>query len=474
MVPLVLVISAAMMACDPDDPVARPDPIQDESIPLAVDPNVELLSIACRLAGFREYRQDNASPAYTQAVDAWFSKHASHEAVETLKGLRRSGISYDAPMSLAVHLTPLPALKERCDFNKTPARLDRRWRTAPTRDFVGKLRAFVTDTQFEKFLASQAPYYRSLEARMRNEIDKRSYRSWLDRFFGAKPAAVFSITPSALNGGANYGVSVVFRDGREEIRPVIGLSKWDSESLPLFAEHFVPTVVHEFVHSYTNPLVDAHAEALRESGEKIFQYCRGIMSNQAYGTWKIMIYESVVRACVIRYLDANDDAAVGKKQRKEEVTRGFVWVPELADFLDGYEADRRRHSDLSSFMPQIVSFFTAYAEKYDARMAKVPRVVSMTPANGDQAVDPAVAELIITFSRSMASGSYSFTGGGSGFPKAGRPTWNKEMTTITLPVTLEPNHSYSFGLNSRRHRGFKSQEGLTLDPVKVQFKTRSR
>ena len=46
-----------------------------------------------------------------------------------------------------------------------------------------------------------------------------------------------------------------------------------------------------------------------------------------------------------------------------------------------------------------------------------PKVVSASPDNGQQNVDPKTAELRIVFDQPMRPDSYSLTGGGSSFPK---------------------------------------------------------
>ena len=58
--------------------------------------------------------------------------------------------------------------------------------------------------------------------------------------------------------------------------------------------------------------------------------------------------------------------------------------------------------------------------------AKRPRVVSLNPPNGARDVDPAIAELRVTFDMPMGGG-FSWTGGGPEFPRPragpiGRPT----------------------------------------------------
>jgi hypothetical protein len=116
----------------------------------------------------------------------------------------------------------------------------------------------------------------------------------------------------------------------------------------------VETLVHEFAHSYVNPIVKAHLDALRPAGEKLFAGVEEQMRRQAYGKWETMLYETLVRACVIRYLRANDRGLDALRRTAEDQFRGFLWVGRVADALKAYEKDRATYPTLDAFVPQIV------------------------------------------------------------------------------------------------------------------------
>jgi hypothetical protein len=103
-----------------------------------------------------------------------------------------------------------------------------------------------------------------------------------------------------------------------------------------------------------------------------------------------------------------------------------------------------------------------------------PRVVSMTPPNGADDVDPSkVTELVVEFDRAMQQGSHSWVGGGPTFPKipdGQHPRW-KNPKTCVLPVRLEHDHVYRLGLNSSTFRNFRSAKGVSLEPVSWSFTT---
>lgn len=447
----------------------------EDALEVVVDPRVELLSIVFRLAGNPEYSQGRVA-SYAEAVDAHFGKHRDHAVVETARRLRaQKGVSFDAVMSMAVHLEDARDLKEAVPFNPRPAELDERWTVADARLFLDKLRRFAKEADFEGFRKEHEPLYRTATERFREVIAKEGVLEWFDAFFGARPAASFTVALGMLNGGACYGPRV--RKGKEEVLYcVLGVWSTDEEGLPSFDRTMLPTVVHEFCHSYANPLVYENEKKLKKAGETIFPHVEAEMRRQAYGNWRTMMCESLVRACVVRYVRAKDGPDAARKEVDEQVGRSFLWTPELSELLGEYEAGRDRYPTLGPFLPRVVAFFDDYApgfaEERKKRAERTPHVVSMTPENGATDVDPGLAAITVTFDRPMMAGGYAFVGGGPQYPETtGKPSYDGKRRVITLPVKLKPDWDYEFWLNRGKYNSFRSEDGVPLEPVRVTFRT---
>jgi hypothetical protein len=442
----------------------------------SVDPRVELLSIVFRLAGNPEYNMPNSASPYAEDVARYFGPFREHAVVQAAQRLRaKRGVSYDAVMSLALHLTAPPELKERVPFDAPPPRLDRRWQANEAREFLAQLRAFAAESRFAEFVAAHRALYEEAGARLTREVNRAQYLAWFDKFFGARPRARFYVYVGLLNGGGNYGVGIRFADGAEEITPVIGAWRFDADGMPMFDAAIEDTVAHEFCHSYTNAFVDAHAAALEKPGRQLYDTCATVMADQAYGDWKTMLYESLVRACTVRYMQASGGDARARRQREYEEGRGFVWTGELAELLGTYEREREKYATFDAFMPRVIAFFEAYAPKAAARAAQAPHVVRSTPDSGADDVDPQLALLTVAFDRPMQDQSWSVVGGGPHFPElAGKPSYDKERKVFSVAVRLKPDWSYEFWLNRGEYMAFRSAEGVPLAPVHVTFRTRAQ
>lgn len=440
-----------------------------------VDPRVELMSLIFRLAGSPEYLQAKV-PAYAAAADQHFERHRDHAGVKLARELRREhGVSFDAVMSMAIHVKDAESLAPLVPLDPRPETLDERWQPDDAERFLREAKRFVRQARFTEFLKAHEATYEQATERMQAVLDAHAQLDWFDRFFGARPAATFELALGMLNGGACYGPRVRLRDGTEALYCVLGVWQTDADGAASFDRSVLDTVVHEFCHSYCNVLADANAEGLEPAATRIWPHVAARMKLQAYGSWQTMMRESLVRACVVRYRAAVDGAGGRDEQVRHEEGRGFVWTGPLAALLEEYESARAEYPTLETFMPRVVGFFEEYVEEFEARQAKTPTVVSIAPENGAQDVDPALRAIVVTFDRPMLDGAWAVVRAGPNFPKTiGKPSYDADCKVLTIPVELEADHEYELWLNRGKFDSFQSQERVKLEPVRVTFRTRAR
>ncbi|MBW2701437.1 MAG: DUF4932 domain-containing protein [Deltaproteobacteria bacterium] len=447
---------------------------EKSGIQVLSDPRVELMSIVFRLAGNPEYNMPNSKCPYTDEVEKVFRPFSSHPVVKTAARLRREyGVSYDAPMSLAVHLDGIQKLKLRVPLAPHPANLDKRWKQKETELFLEQARDFMKKTAYRQFLKKHEKTYlgfgKSLEAKIRGQ----NFISWFEDFFGERPGLQTRLLLSAVNGGQSYGTSFLRPDGSEEVYSIIGMYEYDGAGRPVFRDSLFSLIVHEFAHSYVNPLILANQDKLEDAVSRLFGIFGRQMSENAYGTWQIMACETLVRATVQLYLRDQkqaDKAALHLKRMKQ---KGFGWVGALADELDDYRKQRKQKDGLKAFLPRLVEFFEKTAKREEERKKVRPAILSMTPANGTTDVNPNLAQIQVVFDRPMRQG-WSLVGGGKHHPEMGKPSYDSTKKIFSVPVKLKPNWAYKFWLNSQRFQNFASAEGVSLLPIKVEFKTRGK
>ncbi len=456
--------------------VLAQDSASVREVRVVVDSRVELMSIIFRLAGHPEYNQGRLE-GYVEDVEDRFGPHRDHPVVALARQLRSSnGVSYDACMSMAIHLPEIDKLKNGVRLDPRPERLDQRWPVGQTEEFIKLTGDFVEESNFLSFIENYQPLYDISVERMEELLNKRGHLEWFNAFFGERPGAEFTVALGMLNGPQCYGPSIKIDADTEELYCVLGVWESDRRSQPKFDRSMLGTIIHEFCHSYVNRIVDEHEAQFKDAAEQIYPLVESAMQRQAYGTWQIMMKESLVRACVVRYTMAHESKRKVKALIQEEEERQFLWMGELTNLLDEYETQRDKYKTMDAFAPRLIGFFNDYAPKFvkqqQRQQSKSPQVVSITPANGATDVSAKLKEIVIEFDRPMRDGAWSVVGGGPNFPKIkGQPSYDAAKKVLTLRVKLKPNWTYTFGLNSNRFKNFASAEGVPLKPVTVTFST---
>lgn len=421
----------------------------NQLLPPKVDQRVELLSIVFRLAGNKEYiTTDNVS--YVNAIHQHFDKFVDHPLVKYARLLRDSdGISYDAVMTMAVHLKYPPNFDIVDPFltNET----GQRWDAAHAQKFVLLLRQFYEDTDCNVFFQSHKGDYELAQQRFNSLFEKLDV-NWYYKFYGKVPDESFNVIIGLGNGRGNYGPHINLPGGSQKIYAIIGASSFDSSGAPTFeSSAYLPTLIHEFNHSFVNYLTEKHHQQLNGAGAAIFEKEREEMQRQAYPEWEIMMNEALVRASVVMYLkDHNTDTAIADRELKLQMARGFVWIRALVKLLEQYEKQRSTYPTIESFMPEIVRFYDALAPRIksydDDYLQHCARVVSVGPfKNNDITVNAGTSEIIFNFDKELDGVRYFFGAGPKGkehYPKPIKFSFVNNNKSIIMKVELKPNTDY--------------------------------
>jgi len=119
---------------------------------------------------------------------------------------------------------------------------------------------------------------------------------------------------------------------------------------------------------------------------------------------------------------------------------------------------------------------SATAQSADASVDSMPpSVVKTVPQAGDTAVDPALKEIRVTFSKDMITDRmWSF----AQISKETFPTTNGEIhylgdkRTCVMPVKLEPGKTYVVWINQGRFNSFRDKNNTPSVPYQLVFETR--
>jgi hypothetical protein len=442
--------------------------------PAVIDKRVELVSIVFRLAGNPEYNQ-NQFKIYTDAIHNYFDKFKEHPAVQFARRMAdSSGVGFDAPMSLAIHIKQPPELDPLFPFSDTSP--EKRWGKKNAEHFVTLLKQFYRDAKCEEFFSKQAELYKLVEERFRvvtNALDV----SWYKQFYGTAPSGSLNIIIGISNGGCNYGPNVIYPDGKEDAYAIMGTWSVDNNGMPIYkAGYYLSTLIHEFNHSFINYLNEKNISSLEAAGNSVFKPVEEMMRDQAYSTPLYMMNEALVRAAVVRYIARhNPDKDKAPEELKSQLSNGFIWIGGLVDKLEYYENNREKYFTLESFMPEIIEFYNNTAKNMNNLLAKCAHVKSTDGiVNNTAGVSPGITELKLNFDKPIVCENglavYTDPQGVKDFPVVKEGTgFTEDRHTLILKLKLIPNTSYYLRLPGLSHH---TAEGYPLVDYAFEFKTK--
>lgn len=338
-------------------------------IKVEVSETVELMSILARTAGNQEYNMDMAGQ-YTGDTETWFSPYKQHAAVACFQEFKDNySISYDAVASMAIHLAvdggKVKFLGEKVD-------LDKRWTKVNIDDFIDKLNKFYKDTRFHEFFEQHRSFYNEGIKSYETEVMSNFHQDWYARFYGTEPTERFHVIIGFTNGGQNYGPSLHVSGQPREVFAICGYALNPTTGSPFWD---AATLIHEFNHSFVNPLLDVaqNAALVEKVGQKLFMLSQPEMEKQAYNDWRIVVNESIVRAAVFIYIKDYNlvNRGTGDFLFQEVWRKGFRWTPELVACLRNYTANREQYKTLADYYPEIARQLGKYIEDETKRMQNV-------------------------------------------------------------------------------------------------------
>ncbi|MCP4613286.1 MAG: DUF4932 domain-containing protein [Planctomycetes bacterium] len=337
-------------------PKDRPDVA---AIKIEVDPRAELIGIVFRLAGNYEYNQGRIR-SYVRDIERQFGDFDNHPVVKFAARLRsKRRMSCDGPMSLAVYIDR--DFRPRKTFKQWPWGLDGRWKKQETAEFLEQLRQFAAETKFDEFYKAHSTLYETGIRSCRAMMAQYDLQTWIGEFFGVEEMGDMRLVLGFLNGPSNYGPR--FTAGKiHEKYAIIGMSLPDADGNPVFRSSKLEITAHEFCHSFTNPVVDKYMEQLQPAGEKLYAAKAPLMKRIGYQSWRALMYESAVRACVASYIRNSFEPEYLQNYLDKETGCGFVWTKELSNLLRTYEANRDKYPTFESFFPEFVAFFNGYSK----------------------------------------------------------------------------------------------------------------
>lgn len=450
----------------------------NERIRVAPDARVELMSLIFRFAGNREYSQCG-DPDYLPALEKNFAPFKQHEAIRLARELHKKyGVSYDAVATFAIRLKDTEKLELRLPpDSETP--LDKRWPREKIPEFLSALKDFVQKSRYNDFFAANRFRYNEVCRQFDTAYSQIVVMPWLQKFFGSSRQVEMNLIPSFLVTGG-YGCSIDC-DGVFQYCTVAGVNvKLKFDATPAIIQRVAIFTMHEFTHPNSNPWVFSHFPEMEKAAKRALEPVIEIQRRQAYGTAETLMAETFVRAITAVYIQDTYGEKMRKQQLQEELENGFFLVEPLYECLvserekGGKDWHFTQSGDryiklINSSLPMV----EAYEKRQKELRENTPKIIKIIPANEATDVNPKLNAILVTFDRPMRDGCWAVVQVNPElFPKiTGKIHYDSTRTQLTIPVKLEPDHTYLLFLNLGSYNSFMSEQKYRLKDYKYTFRT---
>ncbi len=314
---------------------------------------MELLAVAQHFTSWAPGGHIKSKTSYKEDMDRYFQDFQDHRAIAAVEQLAQAGFTHDAPVGFMLHHGDPPELEQKHPYSDYL--IGRAGGEENLMLLANALRDFAHSTEFMRFYEAHEALYDIQVGEVKSLIEGNDYVQVLEGFYGESRRSYGVILSPLFAGG--YGITVEAEKGYD-IYGVLGPCALRDARVTFACLDYIESIMlHEWSHSFVNPLVDGSYDRFKES-ERLFEPIRATMRNQAYPTWRVCLYEHIVRACEIRLrAKLREDFDKGKFLAYQE-GKGFWYVSQVDSLLDGYEAHREEYPTFGLFAPVIAAGLT--------------------------------------------------------------------------------------------------------------------
>ncbi len=350
---------------------------------LEIDPRVELIQIIYFIANPTWYQERvspylvGASPynyPYMRDVSEYFGNYTNATAVRMVPMMVEEGVAYDAIPEFALHLNPINFSKA---MNWSDMLKYRPWLNVTLLDeFAGAVARFANETDFWKFYNEHRTFYNETLRQFEegNGETILNVTRFEESFFGEN-ASSWTIVPLTLISRHGFGIPMN-RNGGKYVYAFLGFN-YVRDGVPVvhISNTGITFLVHEFAHSFVNPAVDKYY-SLFQPYESLYDPVREKLSMMAYTNFRIMLYETFVRAVEAYYLSVTGSGEEAKR-KLGMYSVSFYFIKEIYNaYVNDYMKHRDVYRNYTDFMPKLAKVVgEVYNETDGEKKVKPPMTV---------------------------------------------------------------------------------------------------
>jgi len=204
--------------------------------------------------------------------------------------------------------------------------------------FLVAFNAFYREIAFDQFLGKYHPHYTQALQEVSTHLPRGPVVQWMETYF-KKSFAGYALIPSlTLPKTMGFGLG----NGQDTIYNVFGALDQqvieDPGNLIMGfqnSQKLRELTIHEFGHSFVNPVVYTLPDSLFGQSASLFEPIRATINGQGYNTWEACVIEHFVRTVELVLSEHYDTPEAYQNLRKAYIEdRQFIYIPHLRPALD--------------------------------------------------------------------------------------------------------------------------------------------
>jgi hypothetical protein len=286
---------------------------------IIIDKRIELMTIVQTLCNYWEDMSVNFGNGslyqckYKDNIKSYFGRYEEHEIIK-LYNIMSKDVQLSAFIDLALCYSDPPELNKIADYWCNSEKIS--YSAFPFEEYIGKLRKFYTETDFEKFYESNKDEY----ARIIDDYGDKSELS-VDTAFeylGSK-AENYNVIISPLVMGC-FGIKI--KTDKNEILNYSVICPWGYKEGKYFygsANSNKGYLWHEIGHLTINDLTENYLNEFNVEEKHIPE----VFVNNFYGSVEAITNEYIIRAITIRLFEMNGENEHAELLAKRDIEKGF-------------------------------------------------------------------------------------------------------------------------------------------------------
>ena len=331
----------------------KPIVYQNDNITIKVDPKLELLMIALRLAEVEPFSINYYGQEYAQFVDGvdnLFAKQKEHPLVKEIKSRAKNyKESYRSILAISHYISD-DMTQISFKQKDMPKELESFWKGLNPKTFIAQFNDFANTSNYARIWVLYEPH---LKRQAIAEQDFQTYNKkildWISRYFftpDSKPEFMFY--SSTLTAGSYIALPFTYENDNTVVNQVAG-AYWTKDN-----EWSQINSTLNILASYMYSLLEKHWDIL---SEEIIRITKKIYDENQL-TEKVTDYIALSTASYLLPIVCSLDSDLAKDNEeirtgiKNAITSNYLFKnsDKLIDLADYYQANRETYPDFESFI----------------------------------------------------------------------------------------------------------------------------